>query len=195
MFVSLDLKQYTWDLYRFSPENSLLLSKHCIFRSNNKRKATQIPKIVNIALHHQHSTIPHREPNSRRPNLLQLGALPPPPGLEAHSAEPSLCLMQKAHLSCRDALGGPAVQNDHPFNRNLLPLGVLLKVFPQICRVQHKNSLQLQHIREHQKVRSTHKRCGRTPSCSSRSPDGSMPRTDTSNLLAHGSPPPAASSH
>lgn len=40
------------------------------------------------------------------------------------------CFLFQPHLGGGDPLGRPAVQNDHPLDGNLLPLGVLLKVFP-----------------------------------------------------------------
>lgn len=39
----------------------------------------------------------------------------------------------RSYLRHRHSLWRPAVQNDHPVDWHLLPLGVLLKVFPQVC--------------------------------------------------------------
>lgn len=37
------------------------------------------------------------------------------------------------YLRHRHSLWRATVQNDHPVDWHLLPLGVLLKVFPQVC--------------------------------------------------------------
>lgn len=40
---------------------------------------------------------------------------------------------RRPYLRHRHSLWRATVQNDHPVDWHLLPLGVLLKVFPQVC--------------------------------------------------------------
>ena len=40
---------------------------------------------------------------------------------------------RRPYLRHRHSLWGTTVQDDHPVDWHLLPLGVLLKVFPQVC--------------------------------------------------------------